>query len=342
MATDLKKKEKAPKKAKEPGQRKLSSLLALDFAGSGIKAVRLKKSKGRLLLSGADILPPLDSGAEEHPELPKTLSAYYTSICIGSSDAQLRVFNHAMQDGASVEDAIRANLSVPEGYRVAGKVLAEGAGKRESSLLGVALPEDVVRRYLGLFANGAPAPHAMELAGLAAFNAFLFNRGKSTAGQTICLIETGLHYTYIAFLHRNKLQLVNRFDVGGEHLRKQVQMTLGVDEEMAATILDDGSVDVGAPIKTALAPFSKQLSIYREFVERQTKGALSGVYMSGGEANSPHWQRAVQDVTGMTPVCWNPFDKIEGVDDALPEHLKGQEPRFAAAVGAALAGLEAL
>lgn len=342
MATELKNKGKASKKTKEQGQRKLSSLLALDFAASGVKAVRLKKSKDKLILAGADILPPVPPDADTPPELPKNLSTYYTSICVGPPNVQLRVFNHTMQDGESVDEVIRSNLNAPEESRVAGRVLMEGRGKRESSILGISLPESVIRQYLDLFAVGAPAPHAMEISGLAAFNAFLFNRGKSTAGQTVCLIETGLNYTYTAFLHKNQLQLVNRLDIGGEHLRRQVQMALGVDEEMAGTILMDGSVDVSAPVKTALAPFVKQLSIYREFVERQNKVSLAGVYLSGGEANSPHWKKAVQDVTGLAPVAWNPFDKIEGVNDALPEAFKGQEPRFAAAVGAALAGLEAI
>lgn len=329
-------------KNKEQAQRKLSSLLALDFAGSGVKAVRLKKNKGRIILTGAEVLPPMNPDSWERPELPKTLSAYYAAICASSPEAQLRVFGHAMQEGEKLQDVIRGNLSVSEEYRVAGRVLIEGKGKREGSILGVAIPEEVVGRYLELFASGAPAPHSMELSGLAAFNAFLFNRGKQTLNQTVCLLEIGMNYTYAAFLQKNKLQLVNRFDVGGESLRKQVQMTLGVDTEMAGTILSDGSVDVSAPVRAALSPFIKQLSIYREFVERQTKTPLSGVYLSGGEAVSTHWQNAVQDVTGLAPVAWNPFDKLDGVADVFPETLKGQESRFAAAVGAALAGLEAI
>lgn len=336
---DLKKK-KTSQKNTEQKQRRLSSLLALDFASSGVKAVRLKKVKDRVLLSGADILPAVNLEAGERPELPKSLAAYYMAICTGSQDARLRVFGHAFQDNENLQDVIRDNLSVSDEYRVAGRILAEGRGKRESSILGVAFPETSVHRYLELFANGAPAPHSMELSGLASFSAFLFNRGKQTAGQTVCLLEIGMNYTYAAFLHKNQLQLVNRFEAGGGNLRKQVQMALGVDAEMAGSILADGSVDVTAPVRTALAPFVKQLSIYREFVERQTKTTLSGVYLSGGEASSVHWQNAVQEVTGLVPVVWSPFDKLDGVDDVFPASFKGQESRFAAAVGAALAGLE--
>jgi hypothetical protein len=337
---DLKKKK--PTKAKEQGQRKLSNLLALDFANSGLKAVRLKKVKDRIVLSAADILPPINLDAGEHPELPKPLAAYYTSLCASTKEAHLRVFGHVLQDSEKLQDVIRDSLSVSADHRVAGRVLIEGRGKRESTILGVAIPENVIGQYLDLFASGAPAPHSLELSGLAAFSAFLFNRGKQTANQTVCLIEAGRCYTYVGFLHHNQLQVVNRFNVGGESLQRQVQVALGVDEEMAGTILSGGSVDVAAPVRTALAPFVKQLSIYREYVERQNKTTLSGVYMSGGEAKSSYWQSAVQEVLGLAPVIWNPFEKIEGFDDSYPDQLKGQESRFAAAVGAALAGMEAI
>ena len=340
---DLKQKKSKPgKKAKEQGQRKLSNLLALDFAHSGVKAVRLKKSKDRIVLSAADILPAVNLDAGERPQLPKSLSAYYTSICANPGQTHLRVFGHVMQENEKLDQIVRENLSVPEEFRVTGRLLVDGPAKKESSILGVAIPENSIEQHLDLFAAGAPAPHSLELAGLAAFSAFAFNRSKQTASQTVCLIETGLRYTYVAFFHKNQLQVVNRFEIGGEAVAKQVQKALGVDEEMAGTILAGGSVDVAAPIRTALAPFVKQLSIYREFVERQNKTTLSGVYLAGGEAASTYWQSAIQDVLGLTPVVWNPFEKIDIPDGVYPESLKGQESRFAAAVGAALGGMEAL
>ena len=339
---DMDLKQKKQKQAKGPGQRKLSNLLALDFAHSGVKAVRLKKAKDRIILLAADILPPVDLDAGERPVLSKRLSAHYTSLCASPQQVKLRVFGYALQEDEELADVVRDNLSIADDFRVAGRVLVEGPPKKESSILGVAIPEDVVGKHLDLFVTGAPAPHSLELAGLAAFSAFMFNRGKQTASQTVCLIETGRRFTYVAFFHKNKLQVINRFEVGGEALEKQLQIALGVDEEMAGTILAGGSVDVADPVRAALAPFIKQLAIYREFVERQSKSPLSGVYLSGGEATSVYWQRAIQDVLSLAPVVWNPFEKMDVPDDAYPENLKGQESRFAAAVGAALGGMEAL
>ncbi len=327
---------------KEQGRRHLVNLLALDFATTGVKAVRLKKNKDHIALAAADVLPPCGMNAEERPVLPKPLAAYYAALCATIDNVMLRVFTQSLSEEESIEAVVRENLSVATDFRVGGRVLSRAKGKRDSTLLGIALPEKTVRHYLDLFDTGAPAPHSLEVSGLAAFSAFLFNCGAQTENQTICLIETGARHTYVAFLHRNQLQLVNRFDVGGDSLLRQGQVTLGVDADMAGTILSGGSVDVSLPIRQVLSPFTKQLSIYREFVERQNKSMLSAVYISGGLSTSSYWQTAIKEVLGFIPQVWNPFEKIEIPPDTYPENLIGQESRFAAAVGAALAGMEAV
>ncbi len=324
---------------KEQGRRP-ANLLALDFASSGVKAIRLKKNKDHIVLAAADILPASAPEAEEKPVLPKPLAAYYAAVCATMENSVVRVFNQILPEEEDIEALVRENLSAAKDSRVSGLVLSRARGKRESVVLGVAVPEKTIQYYLTLFANGAPAPHSLEISGLAAFSAFLFNRSAQTESQTICLIETGARCTYVAFLHRNQLQLVNRFDIGSNTLQRQVQMALGVDNAMAETILSGGSVNVSVPVGQALNPFIRQLSIYREFIERQNKSTLSAVYMSGGPAVSPYWQTAIKEVLGSAPEVWNPFEKIEIPPEVYPEHLKGQESRFAAAVGAALAGME--
>jgi Tfp pilus assembly PilM family ATPase len=337
---DFSRKKTVAVKTSDQGRR-LTNLLGLDFATSGVKAVRLKKTKGQVQMVAADVLPPIGFNANSRPEIPRALASYYTALCATTEEAVLRVFSHALPEGEveSLPTIVRNGLNVPEGVRVGGQIISRGRGKRDSSLLGVAVPEATIKYFLSLFAGGAPAPHSFEIAGLAAFSAFFHNRGEHTVNRTICLIETGARFTYVAFFHRNQLQVINRFSIGGADLRRQVQTTLDVNEEMATEILDGGSIDVSGPVRQALAPFVKQLSVYREFVERRNKCSLDGIYLSGGEATSPCWQAAVSGVLGMPAEAWNPFEKLEVMPDAFPEQLAGQESRFAAAVGAALAGL---
>lgn len=320
--------------------RRLTNLLGLDFGASGIKAVRLKKTKTGVQLVAADVLPPVDLTHPVRPDIPKPLSAYYTALCASVDDSMVRVFSKQLKEDDSVEEVVRESLSVPADHRVAFRVLDRQAGPRESSVLGTAIANSSVAQFLDIFDKGAPAAHSLEISGLAAFSAFWAESSPSRKNETLCLIEGGARYTYIGFFHKGNLLLVNRFAVGAETLSKQVQQALGVDADMAGTILAGGSVDISAPVAAALGPFLKQLSIYREFIERQHKTKLSGVYLSGGMASSSDWREALAELLDLEPQIWNPFDRIAVSDDVDAEKLNGQEGRFAAALGAALVGLE--
>ena len=327
-------------KSGEQGQRRLTNLLGLDFGASGVKAVRIKKIKDAIHLVAADILPATDLHHPERPDIPKPLSAYYASLCASVDDSIVRVFSQQLKEEDSVEEATRENLSVPADHRIAFKVLDRQAGRRESSVLGTAISNDAVQHFLEIFTSGAPALHSMEIAGLSAFSAFWMADGPSAKEETVCLIEGGARHTYIGFFHKNRLVLVNRFAVGSETIRQQVQQDLGIDAEMAHTVLSGGSVDISGPIRAALGPFLKQLSIYREFIERQQKTRLTGVYLSGGLAPSPDWRGALAELLDLEPEVWNPFDRVVVPDELDLERFKGQESRFAAALGAAMAGME--
>ena len=324
----------------EQGQRRLINLLGLDFGASGVKLVRIKKTKEGVQLVAADILPATDLHHPERPDIPKPLSAYYAALCASIDDSIVRVFTQPLKEDDSIEELTKENLSVPANHRVAFKVLDRQTARRDSSVLGAAISNDAVQHFLELFASGAPALHSMEIAGLSAFSAFWMDGSRLQQNETVCLIEAGARYTYIGFFHKKRLLLVNRFAVGSETLSQQVQQDLGVDTDMARTVLSGGSVDISGSVRTAFGPFLKQLSIYREFIERQHKTRLTSVHLSGGLAASPDWRGALAELLGLEPHVWNPFDRVIVPDDLDLVRFKGQESRFAAALGAALAGVE--
>jgi len=327
-------------KAVERGPRRMTSLLGLDFGASGIKAVRLNKTKGGVHLAAADILPATDPRSPERPDIPKPLLAYYASLCTSLDDSVVRVFNRKLEEGVSMEEVAREALNVSESHRIAVKVLDRQTGQRESSLLGTAMSDQAAQNFLELFSEKAPALHSMELAGLAAFSAFWLRGGRPKLGEVVCLIEGGARFTHVGFFYKNRPLLINRFSVGAEMLNQQVQKNLCIGADVAAGILSDGSVDVSGPVSTALGGFLKQLSVFREFVERQQKTHLSGVYLSGGLAAFPVWGETLARLLNIKPTVWNPFRRVNVSSELDLERFKGQEGRFAAAIGAALAGME--
>jgi Tfp pilus assembly PilM family ATPase len=123
-------------------------------------------------------------------------------------------------------------------------------------------------------------------------------------------------------------------------LRSKVAAELGVDDELAGTILADPSIDLSSTLSEVATPFLKQISISKDFIERHQGCRVSKVYVSGGVSLLPEWSPVVRQILNTEVSGWNPFENIRVDADAIPESLAGQVTRFSAAVGAAIGGFE--
>ena len=66
------------------------------------------------------------------------------------------------------------------------------------------------------------------------------------------------------------------------------------------------------------------------------------MYVSGGLSLLPHWSSLVEQTLHAEVQFWSPFENMQyDHPNIIPEHLAPQATRFAAAVGAAIGGLEA-
>ena len=155
------------------------------------------------------------------------------------------------------------------------------------------------------------------------------------------MIEVGESVSHFAFLNKGETVLVGKFGFGGSLLRKKVVKDLGVDDELAGTILQDRSINISSTISDVMAPFLKQLSISKDFIERHQGCRILKVYVSGGLSLLPHWSEVLEPMVQAKVVHWSPFENIQYDSDVLPEDLVRQATRFSAAVGAAIGGFEA-
>jgi Tfp pilus assembly PilM family ATPase len=316
-------------------------LVALDFSTSGLKVVRLKKQGDTITVLGADILPPISGAAEGEArrlDLVKTMSAHYAALTFTGERAIVRIVSLPghIDDTGAAEQQVRATLGLDAQYRVSYTTTQSTRGKQETKLLTVAVPEADAQGILAHVASGAPAPYAMELAGLAALNACLYGPASQHAAEAVCIIECGARVSYLAIFNKNALILARKIDVGGESIAAHVQKQLGLDAETAQSILSEGAIDISQAVREVIEPFLRQLTISRDFVEREENCRIKKAYISGGMSLSSYWTSEIRRATGMEVVAWNPFDVMTMAPGALPERLEGQQPRFAAAVGAAL------
>ncbi len=324
-------------------RRSPSELVALDLATTGVKAVHFKKEKEVISVLGVDVLPPLETLAEQakesrKPLLPKNLIANYASLTLTASDAAIRVLTLPAQtaDNPITDEQVREHSGLGEELRMAYTVATVHKGKAESRVLVAAIPEAEAVSHLAHFAEGPPAPVSFEVAGLAAMNGYLQGPGKETAQEGAILIESGARLTLMAIFNKGVAILARKFEFGVESIVAKVQQDLGVDVETARGIVADGSFDISQSVHLAMDPFLRQLSISKDFVERREDCHITRIGVSGGATLLKSWREEIGAAAGVEVMTWNPFDGFTMAEGAYPESLQGQETRFAAAVGGAM------
>jgi Tfp pilus assembly PilM family ATPase len=321
------------------------SLVGIDFSTTSTKVVRLKRNKTDMLLMGIDLLPAIDFGAAAcRIDLPRNMVAHYGCLTYTATSSVVRMVNTLLPEGQKElpDNKLRELLNVEDDYRVSATLAKKGQGRQDSSFLAAAIPENDVQFLLSMFPSGPPAPASVEVAGLSFIQAFLNARGNECKDESVCLIEAGDTVSHFVFINKGVVVLVGKFGFGGSTLREKVVEDLGVDEELAGSILSDQSINISTTMNDVMTPFFKQLSISKDFIERHQGCRVSKMYVSGGLSLLPNWASLVEQMLHAEVISWSPFENIQyDHPNIIPEHLAPQATRFAAAMGAAIGGFEA-
>lgn len=336
-------KQKMKKRLEErQAHRRIADMVGVDFSTSATKVVRLKRVKDEIHLMGVDLLPAVDfSTTAKRVELPRNLSAHYACLAYSGTHAMVRMVNAPLSgdDTTLPENKLRELLNASDDYRVSARLIKKGKGRQDSNFLAAAIPSDDIGFLLNQFPAGPPAPASVEVAGLSFISAFLHARSGEVEHEAVCLIEAGDSVSHFAFLNKGVVVLVGKFDSGGTKMRDKVAKDLGVDDELAASIIADRSINISAVLLDVMTPFLKQLSISKDFIERHQSCRISKVYVSGGVSLLSYWTEMVEQNLHAEVVRWDPFENIQYDPELLPAEITQQSSRFAAAIGAALGGL---
>jgi len=328
---------------------KASDLAGIDVGVSGVKVVRMQKSRNLITLQAADILPPLPHPEEGEPatvtlssSLPPRLKARYACLAIPGQKAVIKLLSFPGQFDSKTESKLFENLGLKnqKAYRLGYKITSEGQPRGESRLLAAAIPDEEVQEVIDLLPAGAPAPYSLEIAGLATLTAFMHGPGSRHLSDVVGVIEFGASISSFALFHRGSLALVRRFDLGTERLIDRLTEALSVDRDTAAGIITNNSFDISHTIDETIEPLIKQLVVSRDFVERRENCHVTSLYVSGGISLSHDAVERIRTFMGIEVHTWSPLENLKVADDALPEGLAGQEWRLASAIGACLGTFE--
>lgn len=319
--------------------KKHSELAGLDFGTGMLKMVRLKKGKQLLCLEAIGVIP-YDFSSKQALELPDSFTPNYAAISCSAERAVSRVVSTVLPgDAETVDEAtLRESLNVDASFRVSSRMIARARGKNESSVLGVGIPEEDVRHILHVFESGPPAVCSIEVSFLAALNSYFLLQPEAAQQGGYCFLELGAGSSSFAFVSDGEVMLLGRSNVGGNHIKKRIQTSLGVDEDLAQDLLLDKSVDISAPVQDILGSFLRQLAISRDFMIRRTDAPVAQVILSGGMCASPYMVDAFSELFGIDVALWNPLEHMELLKP-LTDEMVAQKYRFAAAIGAAAGGL---
>ena len=329
-------------------KRALTDVVGLDVGGATTRAVRVKRIGDTVTLVAADLFPrqalPALEGEEEHPQpllMPKPLSALYASIGVTSPQACIRLLS--VPGGAETLEQLNFNelLGLGEGveYRIGYEVLSSEG--REQSILASALLERQARWAVSLLPQGVPAPCSLQTGGAAVLNCFAHELAAHHGDVPAIFVQVGHDVTDVAVFFKGRLALYRQCMMGSQAIIKTVQERFGIEEDLVPGVLEDDLIDASQPIAAAIEPFLRQLVLAREFVERKRSCRIEKILLCGTLLGTTHWNTHITKTMGITPEIWNPLATLPCLPDALSERVKGMESRFATAVGAALAVLEA-
>ena len=329
-----------------------ADVVGLDLGSSAVKAVRLRRIKGKITLGAAGFLPALSLPSAKSDatmpalapfKLPKALRGRYVALAVPGGAATIKLLTMPARMDKSAELPIREMMAIGDDavYRIAYELLPMVHGHGETRVLAVALPSVEAQSLPALFPVGVPAICSLEISGLAALTAYQRGPGLNAGAEAEAVLDFGSTSSLLAVFAHGGLVLVRRFDFGASAVTQRVRETLGVDLETAEGILMDGSFDVSKPVAASLENFTRQALISRDFIEHRENCHIGRVYVCGGIAASRDWRAELHRALGVEIAVWNPLACLPALPGAIHGDIAGHESRFAAAMGAALGVMRA-
>lgn len=337
----------ASNETRTESRRGLTEVVGLDFSQTGIKAVRMKKTRDGLQVAGVAQLPAMALGPGSEMEvsklhLPKSVRSRNAAVAYTGINSVVRLLNvpgFSRQSGTA-DEMVRSQVGLEEGFRLGYTVASQpGRGKQDVSLIAVGVPDEESSWLLQVVRNSGPAPVSIEVSALSTLTAFARGPGAAAADGAVGLIEAGEEVTLMTVMKQGVPVLLRKFEFGHSQILERVARQFTVDRDTAINILKDHSFDVSQPVNESMGAMLRQLAISKEFVERKAGASVENWYLSGGLALAGYWRSEIENVVGAVKI-WNPLGNLFMAQDVWPAELAGQEPRFSAAIGLAIGALE--
>jgi Tfp pilus assembly PilM family ATPase len=331
---------KSFKELKNNFKTNISDCTGIDIGTTVTKIVRMKLVAGNeIAITGAALIKPGGSGKLT---VPSHLRARYASIATSGNNAITKLLTVAGTVGDNFEKTLPKKLGITDEdeYRIAHTVINKGAGRNDTLVLAIALPEDEAEESMSHFSTGFPAPYSLELSAMATLNAFEYGPVANAENEAVGLIDFGAKTTSMAVFYRKKLAMIRFFKFGTQMVMEHLKSVLKINSDTARGILDDASFDVSDILTGLMSSIAGELTVSRDFIERDKNCSLDRLYAVGGISISHAAMTSISKTMNSKIVPWDPFDDFDVDTETFDDEVNAQHWRFAGAIGAALATLE--
>ncbi len=216
------------------------------------------------------------------------------------------------------------------------------SSKEEKSALKVfliAVPNQIIHEYQKIAGGANLEVYALEAEALSITRSLIKNNLK-----TVCLVDIGTQSSTVNIIDRGFLQRSYSFNFYANKLAGAISSALGISLEQAEEIKNkEGVLSHNSNVTETLYLLIDSLlreikSVSAEFYQAEKK-AVQEIYLTGGTANMPGLKEYLAESLQKkvyVPNCFSDFL----YPPILEISLREMNPRFSAAVGVSLSGLE--
>ena len=343
-------------------------IIGLDIGSSGIKLAHIKAAGTdyKVKRFGVFPLPPdaiVDGAIMDHASVIEGIKTALRDLKVREKDVATSLSGHSViikkvvlptTTAEELEESIQWEVEqyipfdikdVRIDFQVIGP-LRDDPSKMEVLL--VAVKSDLVNDYMSVIKDAGLVPSIMDIASIAAGNAFEMIRPVSDE-QVPMVLNVGASFMNINIIHAGVPLFTRDVPMGGGVYSSEIQKQLAVSFETAEELKMGGRDpgDKSAKLTEIMRTVSNILATeaqrsYNFFSATYPDRLVTKVFLTGGAAKSAFLKETMAEKIGVEVEIFDPFEGLAVEDHSLdPDFIARHNTAATVSIGLALRNLEA-
>jgi type IV pilus assembly protein PilM len=337
--------------------------IGLDIGSSSVKAVQIKKAKGRLELQAFAIvlLPPqtiVDGTIMDQGAVVDAIRSLWGQLRLKQKDVAIAIAGHSViikkiavppMSPQELEEQIpyEAEHHIPfakDDVEIDYEVVTSQNPSGQMELILVAAKKEVVYDYVQVVREAGLNPVVVDVAAFTAQNAYEANYDLGP-GETAVLINIGAAISNINIVRNGSSLFTRDVTIGGNAFTEEIQKQLNVSQAEAEAYKVGGSYDehgvvpqeveriIEGVAEVMAGEFQRSLDF---FLATSADTDVSKICLSGGTAKVTALHRAIEKRSRLTVEVVNTWQRV-AIDPKIdPAYLGAHAPEALVGLGLAL------